>query len=494
VKNMKVKYVLIALVLILNTALSSELIEGEKKIVFETKNMFGSAKDQTVDAIQGFYEVPENRNKIDRNKKDSKTLTISYVRFPATGKNPGSPIVYLAGGPGGSGIDTAKYYGRFPLFMALREFGDVIALDQRGTGASNSTPECHSSQIVSHDTFVEDEVYIQQHQQALKECLKFWKTQGVDVFGYTTPENVQDLEALRVHLGAEKISLWGISYGSHLALAALKMIDDKIDKVILASSEGLDQTIKYPARTDVYFNRLQNAINTQPQSQQMFPDVVALIQRVHKKLDEQPLKLELPMKDGTTFEYLLHRRELQEFASGSISDPSRAKRIIQLYGAIDMGIYQPVIAVLQKYFKAGESISYKPMSIAMDLASGMSKKRRSEVEEQAKTALLKDYLNFTYHLTDVLPEIDLGEEFRNAPISNVPTLLLSGTLDGRTYIESQLESVAGLKNLTAITIENAGHNLFMSSPKVTETILKFMQDGEIKDKTITIDLPDFSKF
>jgi len=69
--------------------------------------------------------------------------------------------------------------------------------------------------------------------------MKFWKDEGVDVFGYTTLENVQDLDALRRHLGAEKITLWGISYGSHLALAALKTMDDRIEKVIIASAEGM---------------------------------------------------------------------------------------------------------------------------------------------------------------------------------------------------------------------------------------------------------------
>ncbi|MDQ3819716.1 MAG: alpha/beta hydrolase, partial [Acidobacteriota bacterium] len=72
--------------------------------------------------------MPENRS-----DPKSRLIEIVFVRFKSTAKNPGPPIIYLAGGPGNSGIDQARG-NRFPLFMAMREFGDVIALDQRATG------------------------------------------------------------------------------------------------------------------------------------------------------------------------------------------------------------------------------------------------------------------------------------------------------------------------------------------------------------------------
>lgn len=341
-------------------------------------------------------------------------IPVKYVRFPVTGTNIGSPIIYLASDPGGSGIRTAKYR-RFPLFMAMREFGDVIALDQPGTGISDVTPKCDSSIVIDRSTIMSDESTIELHQKALKECLKFWKNNDVDIFGYTTVENVKDLEELRLHFKAEKNSLWGISYGSHMALAALKIMSDKLDKVIIASAEGLSQTVKQPKRTDAYFDRLQQAINTQEKSKEMFGDIKSLMQRVDDKFDKQPLKLKIPLDENNSYDFVLHRRDMQEFASGSISDPARAKRLLQLYLALDKNMTEPVIAVIQRYFKPNQPISFKAMSIAMDLASGMSKDKRKQIEKQAKTALLKDYLNFSYHLTDVLPSIYLGDEFRQNP-------------------------------------------------------------------------------
>lgn len=91
---------------------------------------FDSRSGETIEAEMGTLVVP-----YDRSNPDSETIALKFVRFPATTDDPGPPLVYLAGGPGGSGIGAARGR-RFELFMKLRELGDVIAWDQRGTGLS----------------------------------------------------------------------------------------------------------------------------------------------------------------------------------------------------------------------------------------------------------------------------------------------------------------------------------------------------------------------
>lgn len=472
----------IAALLVSGLLLSSAqaMAADEEKFVFETGD------NKTTEAFKGSFEVPENRN-----DPASRMIPITYVRFPATGKRKGPPIVYLAGGPGGSGVMTAKYY-RFAMFMALREYGDVIALDQRGTGASNIQPECKSDQLPPETSQISDEEFIWYHKQALRDCLAFWKAEGVDISGYNTIENALDLDALREHLGAQKITLWGISYGSHLALAALKVMEDRIDKVVIASAEGLNQTIKMPSRTDAYFGRLQQAINSQPEAKAAYPDIKALIGRVHDKLDADPILLHVKVKDGTRADYLLQRRDMQQLASALISDPWRVNGLLGLYLAVDQGITDPLEQIFARFIEPGKPISLGAMSTAMDIASGMTRDRRDEVLQQAQTALLKDYLNFSYHYDGIAPELDLGDAFRSKPTSDVPVLLLSGTLDGRTYIESQLEAVSELKNLSTITVENAGHNLFMISDEVQEAINRFLEGQPVLKDVISIDLPDMA--
>lgn len=449
----------------------------------ETAEVFTARSGQSAQAFRGSIEVPENRN-----NPNSRTISLEYVRFPATGGRSGSPIVYLAGGPGGSGIATARG-NRFPLFMAMREFGDVIALDQRGTGASNDMPRCVSGIVIPSEVLTPDEEIVRLNRRAAEECGTFWEEQGIDVHGYTTPESVQDLDALRRHLGAEKISLWGISYGSHLSLAALKVIDDRLDRVVIASAEGLAQTAKMPASTDAYFQRLQDAINTQPDAAAVFPDIAGLIRRVHARLDEEPVLLKIERDDLPPADVMLTRRTMQQLASGMIADPPNAITLLNIYRATDAGDYSVMAGVIRDFFPINQPISFAPMSLAMDVASGISDERLALLREQAETSLLGDELNFEIpHLRGVLG-LDLGDEFREPPTSDVPVLLLTGTLDGRTYIEEQRESVAGLSSRNEVMVINAGHNLFMSSPEVTSVIQSFMRGEDVDGREIVVDLP-----
>lgn len=448
---------------------------------------FKSASGQTTDAVRGSLQVPENRA-----DPNSRMLTLSYVRFPATSKTPGAPIIYLSGGPGGSGIETAKRE-RFPLFMAMRQFGDVIALDQRGTGASDDTPVCAPKTAPSESKRMTDAEYAAAYRAAALECAAFWKAKGVDLRGYTTNESADDLDALRDHLGADKISLWGISYGTHLALAALKRMDDRLDRVVLASAEGLDQTVKLPAGTDAYFDRMQAMVDSDPRAKAAYPDIKALIRRVHQRLDHTPVLLQLKGPDGADAPVLLQRRSLQMLAAGAIADPQGALMLLPVYRAADAGDYQPLAAIMQRFMGPGEPLQLRAMPLAMDLASGIDNALLALVETQAKTALLGDSLNFPMpHLRDAIPELDLGDGFRKAPVSHVPTLLLMGTLDGRIYPESQREAVADLDNLQAITVVNAGHNLFMTTPEITAAIERFMRGEPMASAQIVIPPPDFT--
>lgn len=462
------------------SATADQAKTGEIPIVFEAQS------GERVDAFQGQFDVPSNWT-----LDSDQTVSLSYVRFPQIGHSSsdtgndngsdtpsdiqGAPIVYLAGGPGGSGSATARGQ-RFPLFMAMREFGDVIAFDQRGTGDSSRPPSCTSDQIVDDDTAFSDEAFIALYRAAAQQCIAQWVEQGIRPQDWTTVQSVRDLNALRQHLGAEKINLWGISYGSHLALAALNSMSERIERVILASVEGLDQTVKRPSETDAYFERLQAAINTQPELREQFPDIIGLIRRVHTRLEDEPITVQVRPQAGESYDYLLERRDMQRFASMMISDPGRALRLLDLYRALDAGITAPLAGLLANFHQHNEPIRFAAMPFFMDLASGISPEALTRFEQQSQTALLGRQLNFLVpHLQGVLPELDLGASFRAGPTSDVPVLVLSGTMDGRTYPNSQREAVRGLSNAEIVIVKNAGHNLFMSGPEVTERIQAFMR-------------------
>jgi len=135
--------------------------------------------------------VPENRL-----EADSRLIQLTFVRFKSTSKNPAPPIVYLAGGSGGSGIAAARGT-RFPLFMAMREIADVIALDQRGVGLSKPNLVCKETVGFAPDKLQSREDLLELYRKQSRACAENFKQQGVDLTGYNTNQSADDLEDYR---------------------------------------------------------------------------------------------------------------------------------------------------------------------------------------------------------------------------------------------------------------------------------------------------------
>jgi len=459
--------------------LTSQPLAGETAIAFTSES------GVTVDAYRGRFDVPEHRA-----DPASRMIELSYVRFPAMTATPGDPIVYLAGGPGGSGSATAQGR-RFELFMAMRAHGDVIAFDQRGTGASTALPECRTGIHLPEDRRIHQAELTEAYRAAALQCRAFWAGEGVAIEGYTTLESVADLSDLRRHLGAAQLDLWGISYGTHLALAAMKTIPDELDQIILASAEGLDQTVKRPSRADAFYGRLAEAVASQPAAAARYGDLTTLMRRVQDRLAVDPITMVLEGPDGEPVEFLFTRDHLQ-MISGFASDPAGAVWILQLYASLDAGQTGMAQAIAQQVFSPGEPITLRAMSTVMDVASGISPERRARFHEEAAASLVGPYLNFPLpQLANVWPDIDLGEAFREEAAYDGPVLLLTGTLDGRTFPEGQSEATAYLSAVTRVTVVNAGHNLFTTSPEVGEAMHAFMR-GEPVPSEIVVELPDFA--
>src|SRR5436190_1934739 len=160
---------------------------------------FKGAKGVEVDAERGVFEVPE-----DRRDPKSRTIKLTYVRFASTAAKPGPPIIYLAGGPGGTATGTA-HGARWPIFMALREVSDVIAFDQRGTGLSNHIPRRPTT---PGPPPVFTRAGLTAHVRAeYARAWADWTKAGVALGGYNSNESADDVDALRQHLDADRMHL-----------------------------------------------------------------------------------------------------------------------------------------------------------------------------------------------------------------------------------------------------------------------------------------------
>src|SRR5690606_5803978 len=120
--------------------------------------------------------------------------------------------------------------------------------------------------------------------------------------------------------------------------------------------------------------------------------------------------------------------------------------------------------------------TFAGMPEAMDLASGISPARMARLNKEFETGLLGDALNFPMpHVAGIRPQIDLGADFRAPFKSDVPTLFISGTLDGRTYPAEAAATVAGFANGARLIVENGGHNIYEADPRIGEAVLAWFK-------------------
>ncbi|MEO1256976.1 MAG: alpha/beta hydrolase, partial [Bacteroidota bacterium] len=318
------------------------------------------------------FVVPENRA-----NPDGKQLTLSFVRFKSTNPSPAAPIVYLAGGPGGSGINTAKG-DRFSLFMKLREVADVIAFDQRGTGMSNELPKAPYEFIMEQERPIAKAEYLDSTLQHLKKCLAYWEAEGHDLKAYNTTESAFDLDDLRKAVGVDKISLWGISYGSHLGFEYIRNFEQNVERVVLASLEGPDETIKSPADTDHFIKEICRRAADNYGNKRKYPNLAQTIQTVHQKLQKEPVTYTYQdFRTGKEETVGISNFELQFAIAGFfIKDPQNSRNLPKVYTEMEKGNFSsvaPMIALLKRYL----SQEIRPMSFAMDMNSGISAERKA---------------------------------------------------------------------------------------------------------------------
>lgn len=138
---------------------------------------------------------------VDRSGTVPGTVILSAHRFPASTPD-GTAVIALAGGPGQAAQPIAGGFRQLlaPLLGSTR---DLLVYDQRGTGQSNPL-RCAALSSPG----------------GIRQQTRTCATQiGPARAFFTTAQSVEDIEALRVAGGYSKLVLYGVSYGTKVALA-----------------------------------------------------------------------------------------------------------------------------------------------------------------------------------------------------------------------------------------------------------------------------------
>ncbi len=441
--------------------------------VFETQG-HGS-----FDAEIAFLPVPRRHD-----QPDGPSMQLRIVRLPSRSPTArAAPIVYLAGGPGGSGVGTARGT-RWPVFDAVRAEADVLLLDQRGTGLSERLEPCPHRYHFDPEKPGDAVNDLAGLRATAARCVEHWRAQGVDLDAYNTIDSAHDIEALRVALGVERLSLWGMSYGTHLAMAALRYHGEHIERVVLMGAEGPDDTIKLPLAADALLEQVSMLMPTGAQDTPFDPDLIGSIRRVLDALDQAPAQGQARRLPGSPA-ITIGRFDAQLAIAAALAR-TRTIRILPLaLSAAERGDYDLIAEIV--VMVRGYLGTFNAMPLATDVASGVSPARRALVVQGERAGILGRALNFPFpDLGDGLGIADLGDEFRSPLRSKVPTLFISSSLDGRTPVANAEAAISGFSQANHLILAGAGHDddLWLSHPQIPSRIADFFAGRAVPDTTL----------
>ncbi len=447
-----------------------------------------------------------------RDQPDSGDVLLQVMILRSTGENPQpDPIVYLEGGPGGSAVVNLEQW--ITPVTPLLEERDVILVDQRGTGFSTPSLAC--------DEEFSDATIFDTPDNVLGECITRLQDAGVDRSAYTTFENAADLKELREALGLEQWNLYGVSYGTRLALASMATDPTGIRSVVLDST--------YPLTVDLYdtlpsnglrsFRAVFDACAADAECDATYPDLENRFYETIDRLNAEPQQIKgTHPVNGTNLTYLINGDAFVSVLYQSLYLPEVIPDVPQAIDAAANGNAQAIWDLLIAPVFPDPDAVEQYQEEALDLG------------RESFPPAITDGMHLSVQCTEEVPFTDIAEVEADArslpdevvpglvgsvvsmqgqcgiwavpqrdaaeldPLINadIPTLILAGSFDPITPPEWGRLVADRLNNETYLEIAGIGHAVIGGGECAATLIGTFIADPATFDPNqCTIEPPDF---
>ena len=434
----------------------------------------------------GYLTVLENRA-----KPEGRRIRIFVMRAPAVSTTPKpDPIVYLSGGPGGAG----SFEVAFMVKHGLNAEREVIFVDQRGTHRADPRVGCPGWEQFQFDAVslpFAAESTTAADAASLKECREKWVAAGVDLAAYNSTENAADIADLKVALRIDTWNVYGVSYGSKLALVLLRDYPQGIRSMILDSV--------FPPTTNIAetwwtapassFKAIFAACAAQPACATAYPkleaDFIATVNRLDKtpvvaQAKDQSGKSVTVNIDGFAFAYTLIMA----------SERGDASTIPKMIADMARGDSSAVAAAYLAWRGPPEFVGLGGVALALTVFCAEHANLTTEAATLARSKAALP--GFPDRVLRVQPK--QGKFFTECPVwnvgtaapavstpivSNVPVLILEGTFDAATAPEWVDLITPGLKNSQVVSFPFTGHSVLGKSKCAISIMAAFLDNPTI---------------
>jgi pimeloyl-ACP methyl ester carboxylesterase len=426
-----------------------------------------------------------------RDRAQTASAELAFVRIHSRAAKPAAPIVYLAGGPGGSGIGAARNPYAIPLLARLADIADVILLDQRGIGMSSPKPVCAPKPVDPQARWGSAAVVLPQVVEASRACVEEWVAKGMDVSAFNVAESAADIDDLRKALGVPKVSLLAHSYGTYLALTAIRAYGPSIERAALIATAGPNHMRKLPWMLDGQLSKLSLLAKADPSIGSDVPDMTALLRRVLAKLEREPMPVTITDRARKeSVKILVGPDALRRILVLDIGDGNDFTVFPALLLTIDRGDPSILAWFLDKRFNQRAGVDL--MVYGMRCSAGATASRDRQIAIEAQTSIFGNAVNAAYpDVCATLPSIDLGESVRAPIVSDLPVLFISGTLDSNTPPFQAEEVRWTMPRAMHLIVTNAGHEDLEPNAEVQAAIADYFAGKEVSSRCIALPTPDF---
>ena len=420
----------------------------------------------------GTLTVPE-----DRSKPDGRKVVLPVAVVHTADPNPApDPVVYFSGGPGFPGLTDAEGF----LRKAQAGNRDVILFDQRGTGKSDPSldcPELHeatSTILGAADSFTAEGKLLN---DALFACRDRLRGTGVDLEQYNTIAVADDAADLRTAMGIKEWNLFGVSYGTTVALATMRQHPEGVRSVVIDSVLPMDVAGGAPT-VAASFERVKRVFfdgcAKDAGCHAAYPNLEADTNALIAQLNSSPYH-------GTITNPTLHRQ-----TPITITGDDAAAGLFQAFYDSSLIPQLPNVIEQLKAGNGGGIIDQLAMQ-AFETINGTAEAQTAAVDCADRSALLHDddvsrtLSQYPNDSTLVLfnavscPDFGVGPApagFNDPVRSDLPTLVLGDEYDPVTPPEQSKHASETLSHSTFVEFPGLGHGAVFSAPECPETIFR----------------------
>lgn len=239
--------------------------------------------------VCGTVAVPEEHG-----DPEGRTLNLSFIVFRAHSLAPAEDsVVYLHGGPGGGSVESVRSLSFF--FDHLRGRRDIIAFDQRGVDASAPDMDCFGTLAENLEPIVDQlggADLPQLEETLVRDCISELTERGFDLPMFNTTQNALDVRAVMSALGYPEYSIYGVSYGTKLALEVMRSAPEGVRSVVLDSvappQVALYDTLFVP-HTEAIINTFAPC-EADPTCSEAYPNITERFFGLLEDLEARPLE------------------------------------------------------------------------------------------------------------------------------------------------------------------------------------------------------------